>query len=113
MDELRQKIVDAGLGEKGLPVMAHSGEDPGHEYFMDLTRALRTLLDHLKGQAHLDRELSCALYALGCHVDRQYQAAVGCGMTFRDDLFDPDILNLEAAVESIFADERIEFMEGI
>jgi len=113
MDELRQNIVDAVWGKKGLPVMAHSGEDPGHEYFMDLTRALRTLLDHLKGQAHLDRELSCALYALGCHVDRQYQAAVGCGMTFRDDLFDPDILNLEAAVESIFADERIEFMEGI
>jgi hypothetical protein len=107
MNQCRQKIIDAGLGESGLAIQARMGEDPGHNYFMDLTRDLKQLFDELQGDTFLDRELTHALFCLGHYVESEYSSWITIGK-MRENLLD-DILRLETAIESIFCDMWLSF----
>jgi hypothetical protein len=107
MTQCRRKIIDAGLGEEGLAIQARMGVDPGHDYFMELTRDLKQLFDELQGDVCLDRELCHTLYSLGHYVESEYTTWITKAQT-RDNLLD-DILRLETAVESLFCGEWITF----
>jgi hypothetical protein len=107
MIQCRKKIIDDGLGKSGLAVRARMGEDPGHNYFMELTRDLKQLFAELQGDNSLERELSHALFCLGHYVESEYSVWMArCDM--RADLLD-DILRLETAIESIFSNKWLSF----
>ena len=107
MNQCKQKIIDAGLGAEGLAIQARMGEDPGHEYFMELTRDLKQLFDELQGDAGLDRQLAHALFCLGHDVGSEYSSWMTIS-ELREDLLD-DVLRLETAIESIFCNTWLSF----
>jgi hypothetical protein len=107
MTQCRKKVIDEGLGAEGLVIQSRMGADPGHDYFMQLTRNLKQVFDELQGDRYLDRELSYALFCLGHYVESEYTAWMA-KVAMREDLFD-DILRMETAVESIFCQEWIAF----
>jgi hypothetical protein len=107
MNQCRVKIIEAGLGEKGFAIRARMGEDPGHDYFMELTRDLKQLFNELQDDVYLDRELAHALFCLGHYVEREYTNWMAKVET-RENLLD-DILRLETAIESIFNNVWITF----
>lgn len=107
MNQYRQKIIDAGLGTEGLAIRARMGEDPGHEYFMELTRDLKQLFNELQGDAALDRELAYSLFCLGHYVESEYSSWMTIS-EMRENLLD-DILRLETAIESIFSNTWLSF----
>lgn len=110
--ELQKIIINkAYLDEKALPVMARMGEDPGPEYFAALKQELRELFDLLKSETKINRELASALFGLAHSAQVHYQAAINYGREFREDLMDPDMLEVEILVESIFSGEWNELFE--
>lgn len=113
MNDLERKIIEQGLGENGLPVKARMGEDPGHEYFSNLIADLKTLCAQMSEKKELNKELSYALYCLGHFPYVEYSLWVSKGRKFRDDLFDPQIFQLEMAVESVFVGEWMSFLNEL
>lgn len=113
LSELQKSIIDKGyLGENSLPLMARMGEDPGPEYFATLKIQLRELFTCLENKTAIDRELANALFGLAHTAQVHYQAAIDHGKTFRDDLMDPDLLEIEMMVESIFSGEWLELFDN-
>ena len=108
MNEIEKNVIDAGLGENGLIVLARMGEDPGKEYFDTLLTNLFTLFQSNKDSSSLSKELSHALYCVGHFPYLEYTSWIDKGATFRDDLID-QVLHLEMAVQSIFAGEWLEY----
>lgn len=110
--ELKKSLVDKGYAsENSLPVMARMGEDPGNDYFENIKNELRELFDLLEGSLQIDRELACGLFGIAHIASVNYQAAIGHGATFRDDLMDPDMLEVEMMVDSIFSGEWNELFD--
>ena len=100
---LRERIIERALSdEKSLPLMARGAEDPGEAYFAQAKEDLKKLFEALEGQSKIDRTLAAALFAMSHQSYVNYEAAVRYGHEFRDTLFDPDLIDLEMAVESIF-----------
>ncbi|WP_444912331.1 hypothetical protein [Microbulbifer sp. PAAF003] len=110
MKEIKERIINAGLGEKGLPVLARMGEDPGKEYIEQLLSDLHSLCQNLKSSSSLSKELSYVLYCIGHYPYIEYSAWIDKGATFRGHLIDPQIFQLEMAVESIFCNEWLEYV---
>jgi hypothetical protein len=112
LEELQKIIINkAYLDENALLVMARMGEDPGHEYFSTLKKELRELFDLLKSETKISRELASALFNLSHSAQVNYQAAINHGVKLREDLMDPDMLEIEILVESIFSGEWHELFE--
>lgn len=106
---LRHSLILKGLTDsQSLPVLARSGDDPGSEYFVVLKKELRLLFDLIGSTQMLDRELCAALFGLGHTAFLHFEAARQNGRMFRDSLFDQDLLQIEAAVSSIFEGVWIE-----
>ncbi len=110
MDELVASIIERSLGENGLPVLARMGEDPGQHYFSSLIKDLKQLCQQMKDQPSLSKELCYALYCLGRYPYVEYTNALRYGKSFREDLFDPQIIELEMAVESVFNGEWMPYL---
>ena len=110
METLKDIILTKSLGEDGLPVLARMGKDPGPEYFHTLISELRLLCDLLKDHQVIDKELSYALYCLEHYPTVEYSAHANRGVEFREDLFDPQIFELEMAVESVFLGEWLPYL---
>ena len=108
---IEKKIIDKALAIDGLPVKAKMGDDPGREYFIELLGDLKQLFEQLEGKTQLSRELSHALYCLGHSPYIEYTNAQKYGKSFRDDLFDPQIFELEMAVESIFLGQWVSYLD--
>lgn len=110
--EIKKSIIEKGyISESSLPVLSRMGEDPGTDYFETLKNELRELFRLLEGSQHIDRELACGLFGLAHISQTNYQAAIDHGKTFRDDLMDPDMLEIEMLVDSIFSGEWNELFE--
>ncbi|TWT79637.1 hypothetical protein CA13_10410 [Planctomycetes bacterium CA13] len=107
-ERLRTKLIDQGLtGGDSLPVLARSAEDPGQQYFAELKLDLKRLFDLLGDSRTIDRELAAALFGIGHHAYVNYEASINHGREFRDTLIDPDLIDLEMAVDSIFTCEWV------
>ena len=76
-----------------------------------ITDAVRVVFDALKGQTVIDRRLAYALFAIAYYTDTQITDWMAKGRSFREDLFDPEVLQLVMAVESVFCDEWVPFAE--
>ena len=108
-EKLRLILIEKGYsGENSLPVQARSSEDPGADYFVQLKSELKQLFDLLEGEEKIDRILAAALFGLSHVSYTNYEAAIHHGVKFRDTLIDPDLIEIEMAVESIFSGEWIE-----
>lgn len=107
---IEQKVIDKALGPDGLPVKARAGKDPGEAYFNELLGDLKAIFESSKDNPQLSKALSHALYCLGHYPYVEYSNAQRHGRKFREDLFDPQIFQLEMAVESIFSGEWIPYM---
>ncbi len=105
-ERLRSRIIERGLaGERSLPVFARNAEDPGQEYFAELKLDLKQLFECLGESRTIDRELAAALFGIGHHSYVNFEAAIHHGREFRETLIDPDLIDLEMAVDSIFTGE--------
>jgi len=105
MIALEEEIIEKALGENSLPVKARMGEDPGQAYFVELIAQLKCLCDNLSGTATLSKELAYALYCLGHYPYVEYSSWVVRGKEFRGDLIDPQVFQLEMAIENVFNGE--------
>lgn len=112
MSNLQKKIIDIALGENGLPVQARLGNDPGYQYFEDLKTDLRDLFELIGGEANISKELALALYYIAHIPYNEYSYWRSKGRTYREDLFDPQLLQIEFAVESILSGEWRSFFES-
>lgn len=109
LDKLKSSIIEKGYrGSDALPVLARGASDPGEEYFRNLQSELKQLFDDIEDDETIDRELACALFGLGHIAYVNYEAAINHGVEFRDTLMDPDMIDVEMAVDSIFSGEWIE-----
>ena len=107
-DRLREKLIDRGLtGEHSLPVMARGSEDPGEGYFAEMKEDLKALFDALGDSKTIDRTLAAALYGIGHHAYVNFEASIHHGRKYRETLVDPDLIDLEMAVDSIFTGEWV------
>lgn len=110
--EIKKSIIDKGyISENSLPVLSRMGEDPGKDYFEILKNELRELFRLLEGAQQIDRELACGLFGLAHIAQINYQAAIEHGKIFRDDLMDPDIIEIDMMVDSIFSGEWNELFD--
>ncbi|UZN04513.1 hypothetical protein [Cellulomonas sp. S1-8] len=103
--EAAARVIEAATSLDGLPASARAGEDPGPAYFARLVADLRTLFDELAGATQIDRELASALHAVAHRGALGYVDAVAYGRTLRPTLVDPDMLDVELAVESVLTGE--------
>lgn len=110
MMTIQQRIIEAGTGANGLPVMARMGDDPGEDYFNSLLVDLRLLFDELQACSAMDKSLAYALYALGHYPAVEYSNWQHRGRRFRENLHDPQIFQLEMAVESILTGEWSDYL---
>ena len=110
-EQAKELVLRESLGEHGIVVCARIGEDPGPERMRAVTEAVRAIFEHMRGESAISRRVACALYSLAFYTDTGFNASLQHGMKFRDDLFDPELLLLQSAVESVFADELIEYLQ--
>ena len=111
-EEARDLVLQEGLGESGLPVCARMGEDPGSARMKAITDAVRVVFDGLRGQTAIERRLAYALFGIGYYMDTQISSWIAKGRSFREDLFDPEVLQLTMAIESVFCDEWAPFADN-
>ncbi len=100
---LRECIIYKGLqAEDALPFMARQGIDPGSAYFKALHTELHNLFIASKTE-NVDRELYLALWNMGHTSFLAYENYNGPPL--RETLLDPDMLNIELAVEAFFTNQ--------
>lgn len=108
-DDAKALILREGLGEHGLPVTLRMGDDPGAERVGAILVSLRVLFDELRGRAAVDRTLACALFSLAYHTEAMTNVR-NPSRVWRDTFLDLERLRIVAAVESIFADDWVEWV---
>lgn len=107
-EKIITSLIDKGLlSENSLPVLARMAEDPGEKYFIELKDELKRLFELMEGENNIDRKLAAALFGLSHIAYTNYEAAIHHGKKFRDTLIDPDMIDIEMAVDSIFNGEWI------
>ena len=100
--EAENLVLREGHGEDGLAVCVRMLEDPGAERMRRLLVALRVIFDGVHGQPAIDRRLAGALYYFSACVFQPVTSQVR-SHTWRDEFIATEVVQLEAAVESIFS----------